>query len=233
MSSIRERAHRLNMGVFVSGGSGSGKSRMTERLSEPWRRVIYVDPMRSFRTATVETWPDAVTSLATFWKTPGALKFGASFTSDEDYAKFFGALAALMKHSRGANPNFLLVVDEIDLWSSPQHLDANLSYIFRYGRHYGCSWIANCRADVQTHRDVRMNAAEILLFRQGMVSPEIQKMVKAAEMQRGILLPAVWTLTMHGRSEPPSAVEGTHFLALPEPFADWLPRWHALATDAP
>jgi len=205
---------------------------MTERLAAPWQRVIYVDPMRSFRTATVEQWPDAAVTLATFWRSDKPIRFGVTFTSDAHYVKFFGALAALMQSLRGQNPNFLLVVDEVDLWSSPKYLDPNLSHIFRYGRHYGCSWIANCRADVQTHRDVRMNAAEIILFRQGMLSPEMSKMLAAAAIQRGANFPEVWQLTPHGPDEPALAEEHTHFLAIPEAFDIWLPQWHALATGA-
>lgn len=207
---------------------------MTERLAQPWRRVIYVDPMRSFQTATVTTWPDAQVSLATFWRTPGEVNFGVTFTRDEDYTKFFGALAALARTSHENHvpmPRFLFVVDEVDLWSGPKFLDPHLSHLFRYGRHYGCSWIANCRADVHTNRDVRMNAAEILLFRQGMLSPELSKMVAAASAQRDEELPEVWRLTPHDGADA-LAVEGVNFLAVPDPFDDWFGTWKALATDA-
>lgn len=232
------RSRRLSQGVFISGASGSGKSRMTERLAQPWRRVIYVDPMRSFQTATVTTWVDAATSLATFWRATGPINFGVTFYRDDDYRRFFGALAELARASHEAHtpfPRFLLVVDEVDLWSGPKFLDTNLSHLFRYGRHYGCSWIANCRADVHTNRDVRMNAAEIILFRQGMLSPELSKMVAAASSQRGDVVqdfPEVWQLRDHGADEPNEAVEGVHFLAVPDPFTEWLKRWKALATDA-
>jgi len=208
---------------------------MTERLAQPWRRVIYVDPMRSFQTATVTTWADAATSLATFWRTPGAINFGVTFTRDDDYRKFFGALAELARNAHEAHApleRFLLVVDEVDLWSGPKFLDAGLSHLFRYGRHYGCSWIANCRADVHTNRDVRMNAAEIILFRQGMLSPELSKMVAAASVQRDILLREVWQLSPHNTDEPAAATENVHFIAVPEPFNEWLVSWKALAADA-
>lgn len=224
---------RLSQSAFISGASGSGKSRMTEYLAAPWPRVIYVDPMRSFTTATVTTWDAASTSLASFWQTPGAVRFGVSFTGgDADYLRFFGALAALVRASQERTDvaPFLLVVDEIDLWSGPKYLDPNLSHILRYGRHAGCSWIANCRADVHTNRDVRMNAAEIIIFRQGMLSPEPSKMIAAASAQRDTAFPDVWNLTPHDSDG--DAVEYTHFLAVPEPFDVWHRRWRALATSA-
>ena len=47
MSRARER--RVNQGIFISGMTGSGKSRMAELLAKPWRRVVFIDPTRSAR----------------------------------------------------------------------------------------------------------------------------------------------------------------------------------------
>lgn len=232
MPSLRDRSKRLNQGVFISGASGSGKSRMTERLAEPWKRVIYVDPMRSFDVEAATTWDDAAKKLAQFWKSPEPMQFGVSFTDDEDYRKFFGALLFLMDRKAGTLPNFLFVLDEVDLWSSPQTMDPKLARILRYGRHYGCSWIANCRADVHTNRDVRMNAAEVLIFQQDMLSPDMEKKVKSAARTREAGFPEVQRLVRHGPDEPELAVEYIHFIAWPLPFDEWYPSWTALATDA-
>lgn len=232
MSSVRDRSKRLNQGVFISGASGSGKSRMTQRLAAYWGRVIYVDPMASFDADySAVSFKEAVAYLAERWKAQ-PFSLAVTFDNAQDYRLFFAALYELMRRSRGSVPNFLLVLDEVDLWTSPRDMDENLSNITRYGRHYGCSWIANCRADVHTNRDIRMNAAEILLFRQGMLSPEMAKLAQAASIERDTSFPSVARLTRHGPSEPDLAEEGKHFLAVPEPFAEWLPTWEALATDA-
>ncbi len=76
-----------------------------------------------------------------------------------------------------------------------------------------------------------MNAAEILLFRQGMLSPELSKMVAAAALQRDIVMRDVWQLTPHNTEEP-DAEENVNFIAVPEPFEDFLRSWKALAADA-
>lgn len=229
MSSIRERSKRLNQGVFITGASGSGKSRMTQRLAALWQRKILLDPMRSFDAdARAETLKDAIAFLAKHWSDE-SFSVALSFDEDEEYRQFFGALYALMKRTRGATGNFLLVLDEVDLWSSSKDIDENLAKILRYGRHYGCSWIANCRADVHTNRDVRMNAAEILVFRQGMLSPEMAKMIGASEEERDVSFPRVARLVQHGPNEPDNAEEMRHFIAVPESFDDWLPTWEKLA----
>lgn len=231
MTSVRDRSRRLNQGVFISGASGSGKSRMTARLAQPWDRVIYVDPMGSFDAEyTALSFKAAVGYLSERWNNR-PFSMSVRFDNDEDYSRFFAGLYALMQRTRGAVDNFLLVLDEVDLWSSPKYIDASLAKILRYGRHYGCSWIANCRADVHTNRDIRMNAAEILLFRQGMLSPEMAKLVQAASAERDQTFPSVAKLKRHGPNEPELAEEGTHFLAVPEPFDEWLVTWEALATS--
>jgi hypothetical protein len=226
MASARERSRRINQGVFISGASGSGKSRMTARLASPWKRVIYIDPMNSFDAEYSALNPrDAAKYLGRNWAGEFSLK--VTFKNDGAYVEFFGALLALMEASQGSAPNFLLVIDEVDLWSAPKYIDASLSRILRYGRHYGCSWIANCRADVHTNRDVRMNAQEILLFRQGMLSDEMRKQLADAEEVRELKFPRTARLAKH--TDDGDAEEGVHFLALPEPFDDWFPTWETLA----
>lgn len=199
---------------------------MTERLARPWKRVIYIDPMASFAVENrARNARDAARYLGRSWS--GEFILAVTFRDDAEYALFFAMLNRLMEASQGSAPNFLLVIDEVDLWSGPKYMDPSLSKILRYGRHYGCSWIANCRADVHTNRDVRMNAAEVLLFRQGMPSEEMKKLIADAEDLRETALPKLSKLTRH--TEDGDAVEGEHFIATPEPFEDWLPTWEAIA----
>lgn len=229
MGSQRERAKRINQGVFISGASGSGKSRMTAYLASFWVRVIYVDPMSSFDAEyTARTFKEAAKYLGEKWHAEH-FSLAVTFKSDGEYVQLFTALLALMEQSEGSAPPFLLVIDEVDLWSSPKLINPALSRILRYGRHYGCSWIANCRADVHTNRDVRMNAAEKLLFQQGMLSDEMKNELRDAAEVRETTFPRTARLTKHGPAEPPTAVEGTHFIAVPYTLEEWLPTWEALA----
>jgi hypothetical protein len=231
MPSARKAAERLNQGVLITGKSGSGKSRMTNRLASMFRRVLYFDPMESFEVEQrARTHKEFTSQLSSVWEAKD-FALACTFTNDEEYSKSFASLYALAQHTRGNIPNVCVVVDEVDLWSGPDKgdIDPSLSRLLRYGRHFGVSWIANCRADVHTNRDIRMNAAETLVFRQSMLSNELRKEVASAEADRGIEFPRVGKLVNHGPEEPPDAVENTHFIALPDTFDEWLPTWKKLA----
>lgn len=234
--SERERKRRQNIGVFVSGQTGAGKSRMLERLAQDWTRVLYVDPTNSFgspddKTFTItRTYEETVTALSQHYQ-KGPFRIVAVYKNDEEYAKLFTGLARLLDESKGLAEPWLLLVDEVDLFSEPSWIDPNLRHMLRYGRHSAMSWICACRADVETHRAVRMNAT-FILFRQGMLSPDARRSLKDAEEIREAELPKVGKLTLHGAEEPPEAVEGTHFLCVPVGFDELLVRWRELANGS-
>lgn len=230
MQSKRRREDRQNQGVFISGATGSGKSRMAQRLAADWKRVILIDPTGSFDVDTVaRNFTEARDILSKKWRDSAPFTVACMFTQDDEYAKLFGAIFTVARHTAGTAQPICLVIDEVDLWSSPRQVEKNLSSIIRYGRHYGISWIAVCRADVQTNRDMRMNATETLLFQQGMLSPEMRMMVASAAKIRGEDLPEVFRLKKHGPKEPELAEEGRHFVAVPDTFADWHSTWTQLA----
>jgi hypothetical protein len=230
---MRDDALKTNQGVLCTGATGSGKSRMTQRLAVSWPRVLYVDPMRTVRDipegGRVANLTDAKNAIAKQWRNPN-FRIACSFSDDMEYRYLFHALRGLLENNDNGQ-SMLLVVDEVDLWSSPSKINESLSHILRYGRHRGCSWIANCRADVETHRDVRMNAQEILLFRQGMLSTEMQRALKGACRIRDVKRLEPGLLTKHNDASP-LAVEGTHFIALPDTFDEWYPTWVALAESS-
>jgi hypothetical protein len=224
----RARERRINQGVFVSGMTGSGKSRMAEKLAQPWKRVVFVDPTRSFEAIDFRatTFAEAIEFLKSRWlKKP--FRLAVTFDDEDDYPRFFQAFAKVAVGTFGQCDNVLLVLDEVDMWTSPRKVERSVSFLLRYGRHYGICWIAICRADVQTHRDVRMNATQIIVFRQGMLSGELKTMIQDAGLVREE------RLTMPARLQKwntkADAVEGENFIALPERFDEWLPSWQALA----
>lgn len=233
---MRADEDKNNQGVFISGATGSGKSRMTQRLAATWARVIYVDPIKTVRDippdGRARTWAAAKTKLLAGWPAP-SFRFACSFSDDLEYRYLFHAMRGLMEAENATGESFLLVIDEVDLWSSPGKILDSLSWIMRYGRHHGCSWIANCRADVQTHRDVRMNAQELLLFRQGMLSAEMQRELRSACRVRSVERMEPGLLRKHDRTQGAEAVEGMHFIALPDPWDDWYPTWLELAQERP
>lgn len=230
------------LGVFVSGATGSGKTRMTTRHAEPWRRRVIVNPTGSVQldgSELVTSYAEALKRLPDMW---AAERFSLScmFTSDVEYAQLFQALNAVVtvtargfwQDRKPVRPT-LLVIDEVDNWSSPNAIDPALDRLLRYGRHAGVSWCVNCRADVETNRSVRMNAAQLILFQQGMLSTDTRRALASAQAIReaqGLSpVPNVLTLTRHDSDQPRYAVEGRHFAAIPSPWGDWWQRWCDLA----
>jgi hypothetical protein len=228
---LSERANkdRLNRGVFVCGATGTGKSRMLMRLAGMWKRVLIADPTGSLDAeVTTTTYDETVRALHDLFPAK-PFRIAAVYDNDAEYGKLFAGLAALLRKTKGLAPPFLLVIDEVDLFSSPMRIEPQLSRLLRYGRHSAMSWAVACRADVETHRDVRMNAGEIILFRQGMLSPHMRQIIKSAEIVREEKLPTVHRLTPHGPKEGPTAHENTHFVAVPDPFDEFLVEWKRLA----
>ena len=229
-SSARKASERLNQGVLITGKSGSGKSRMTKRLASMFQRQLYVDPMESFDVETrLRSYDELKSILPSVWGDK-SFSIACTFSNDAEYQRMFAGVYGIARHSRGLSPNVCFVIDEVDLWSGSDKgdIDPNLSNIVRYGRHFGVSWIANCRADVHTNRDIRMNAAEVLVYRQTMLSNDLRKEIAASFEERGEEFPRIGKLVNHGPDEPPEAVEGTHFIAVPDTFTDWLATWKKL-----
>lgn len=235
MASTKARSERNNQGVLITGMTGSGKSRMGARIIAPWSRRIIIDPTNSFDAESrASSFQEAQKVLADKWRKPGPFDLACKFGDDEEYAKLFSGMYRVAHATQGQFPALVVVFDEVDKWSSPHQIDKGLSSIIRYGRHYGISWVAICRGDTQTNRDVRMNASEIFAFRQGMLSAEMEKMLKAGNRIRKAdgkdPYQDVAMLKEHNDPNPESrSEEGVHFVALPRGFEEWWPSWEALA----
>jgi hypothetical protein len=57
----------------------------------------------------------------------------------------------------------------------------------------------------------------------------MRRMLRDGEIVREEKAPVVGRLTLHGPDEPELAVEDTHFIAVPEPFDEFMQKWTELA----
>jgi hypothetical protein len=207
---------------------------MLDRLSSDWDRELLVDPTGSFEPGKIgkvtRNFEETVNALSSVYLDK-PFRIIAQYNNDAEYAKLFASLRRLLEQTRGKAKPWLLGIDEVDFFSSPNDIDENLEWLLKYGRHSAMSWAVACRADVETHRAVRMNA-NCILFRQGMLSPEMKRKIKDAEIVRETELPPVGRLKMHGPKEPELASEGTHYICVPDDFDTMHARWVELASAA-
>lgn len=223
---------RKNQGVLVTGKTGSGKTRKTAELADGWERRIAFDPTKSIDLSgrkaveVVRDYRSAAEYLQAKWKGE-RLDLCCRFTDPADFPRLFAQLYAAAIHSEQTvlYPT-LIQFDEIDQWSSPNKIVPSVDTLIRYGRHYRLSWTATCRADVETHRTVKMNATQILAFRQGMLSSESERMLKAASRLRGADLPHPAEMKLWDTDV--ASEENVHFVALQDSYSEWRPTWDAL-----
>lgn len=233
------RKSRKNKLVLITGMTGSGKSRMGERLSDPWPRIIYVDPTDSFieeeelSTNVFKTY--SYDEFVTVWKgvfNEPEWRIAAIFVNEADYARLFESLWLVIANKDFPQEHgFLLVVDEADMFSDPNDIDENLRHLAKRGRHFGISLVVICQFDTDTNKTFRGNAGEAMIFVQGMLSPEMLRKLKGAAKIRAKRgqpeLVEVEELTEHDSEG--DAIENVNFIACPDDWETFMVKWDRLA----
>lgn len=204
---------------------------MGATLADDWLRKLFIDPTGSFDADVVVTsYDEFVIEWARIFNDK-EWSISCRFADEEEYALVFEAIWKVITDKKFTQSrSFLVVVDEVDMFSDPQHIEENLRHIIKRGRHYSISWIAICQFDTDTNKTFRGNASEYLIFVQGMLSPDMVRRVKGAANVRGESIPEVQALKKHRTAGP--AIEGQHFIAVPEPFDSWRQEWRELAQQS-
>jgi hypothetical protein len=234
----RPRSKRKNKAVMITGLTGSGKSRMGETLADPWPRVVYIDPTDSFveedelseTVVKVRTHNEFVVEWTRLFNEP-EWRVDCVFPNEDDYALVFEDIWKVITNEEFPDERgFLLVIDEADMFSDPQWIDENLRHLAKRGRHFGISYIVICQFETDTNKTFRGNASEVLIFKQGMLSPDMLRRLKGTAKIRERPIPEVSGLKEHDIAGP--AVEDVHFIACPDDFDTFMVQWEELATQA-
>ena len=145
--------------ILILGQTGSGKSFLTAKIRQKAKRLLTLDPKGEY---SGQVFYDFVT-LATFisdknlWD-KGNFNAVARFRSQIDERSFF-RMANTMS-------NFLLCIDEAEIYLDPRKSDEHFMEMVRYGRHQNISILAVARRIPEISIDFRAMATNIISFKQ-------------------------------------------------------------------
>jgi len=149
----------VNEVLFVSGQRGSGKSHWTKNYILKLPRVMVFDSLSEYTTE--KTFYD-IAGLVDFLKADQAKSsfFTASFDSyeDDDFPLFCRAMLAA--------GNMYVVIEEIDLFSSPTNTPVELLRLLKYGRHWNLQIIGVSRRPAEVSRSFTAMTTRFVIFSQ-------------------------------------------------------------------
>jgi SpoVK/Ycf46/Vps4 family AAA+-type ATPase len=143
--------------VFITGGKGSGKTTLADKIAKHLyytkQRVIVVAPMGGFDLPGVPI-------------VRNVQQLGSPEIKDRSFIVLpesdrLAEMAFLYAWTAG---NCWLFVDEIDLYMNHMNADENLRKIIRYGRHRGVNLVAIAQRPANVHRDLTAQSDYIVIF---------------------------------------------------------------------
>lgn len=139
---------------LIYGKTGSGKSTLAKKLSEGYKRIIYLDPMSEYSGTVVENFED----FLSYVENKENFVVCCRFYNDLDYEYLFKAVFEIS--------NVLLVIEEADLYISPREKRNDFLKLVKFGRHRDISIIGIARRVSELSIDFRSQCDKIYSFKQ-------------------------------------------------------------------
>lgn len=141
--------------VTVLGTRGTGKSSLARRISEIWPRVVIIDPVMDWKGTPEETATDfsQFSEKMNKLKNENTKKFKLIFRFNpetENKEGVFNHVLRLCFHFK----NIQVVIDEIQLFSTPQYIPEHLKNLLFIGRHNGISVICITQRPGQLNKSI-------------------------------------------------------------------------------
>jgi hypothetical protein len=141
---------------IIFGKTGTGKSSLAKEFIKGFSRVIICDPLNEYPGLIFTSFID----IAEYWKEyqPEKFVFVCRFENDMDYDYVF-KLCIIIE-------DLLLVVEEAELYISPQTKSSEFLNMVRYGRHHGISLLGIARRVTELSPDFRAMCDTVISFKQ-------------------------------------------------------------------
>lgn len=152
--------HRTREIYVVLGMPGHGKSTLSHHLMNLHDRVIVLDPKGEYAGDVVHTFDSFRELLVPYLENWESEKFKivCRYFRQDDVTKLFEVCNVLTQ--------FLLVVEETEMYLNPQKMDANFMDMIRGGRHGEISLLCVARRSMELNVDLRAAATCLFSFRQ-------------------------------------------------------------------
>ncbi|MBA7519572.1 hypothetical protein ES705_11651 [subsurface metagenome] len=145
--------------LFISGQRGSGKSYWTKRYLAKIPRAIIYDALSEYDAdKTFYDVEDLVDFLIADRARPSFFSVSLDSIYESDFPVFCRAALAC--------ENVHIVIEEIDLFSSPTYTPPELLKLLKYGRHWGIQIIGISRRPAEVSRHFTANANRFVVFYQ-------------------------------------------------------------------
>lgn len=144
---------------LIFGKTGQGKSYLANQLIKNEKRVIIIDPLFEYENGFIF---DDFESLVEYYQEhkPETFRFICRFKTDLE-------IEYLFKFCEVAK-NLVLVLEEAEIYISPQARSSNFLRLVRYGRHYAISIIGIARRTAELSSDLKAQVNTIYSFCQSL-----------------------------------------------------------------
>lgn len=145
--------------ILILGTTGSGKSTLTRTLIQRSTRKITLDPLAEYSGTVFYNFLDLYNYIKEKnLRDSGSMNIVYRSTNEADNEMIF-SLSRTMT-------NFLLVVEEAEIYLDPRNLNEDFSWLINYGRHNNISLLCIARRVPEINIGFRAMMTSIISFRQ-------------------------------------------------------------------
>lgn len=144
---------------LIFGKTGQGKSYLAQQLIKEEKRILIIDPLFEYENGLIfYTFDDLINYYEK--NKPETFKFICRFASDLEI-DFLFKFCVIVKR-------LILVLEEAEIYISPQARSSNFLNLVRYGRHHAISIIGIARRTSELSTDFKSQVNTIYSFNQSL-----------------------------------------------------------------
>lgn len=143
--------------ILIFGKTGSGKTVKAKSISDKYERKVIIDSMYEYHDGLIfYDYESFAFYLKRYYDSDKPFSYILRFNSDPEYDKMFIVLFAMR--------NYLLIVEEAELYISPMARRTEFNKIVRYGRHKEISILGIARRASELSQDFKAQVNKIYSF---------------------------------------------------------------------